>query len=65
MSDLLSEMESDSFTPSDLPDNSELQDVSSIAEKVQQKQQAIKTLETNLKSEKELLIGYERMGMAT
>ena len=37
MSDLLSEMESDSFTPSDLPDNSELQDVSSIAEKVQQK----------------------------
>ena len=51
MSDLLSEMESDSFTPSDLPDNSELQDVSSIAEKVQQKQQAIKTLETNLKSE--------------
>ena len=56
MSDLLSEMESDSFTPSDLPDNAELQDVSSIAEKVQQKQKAIKTLETNLKSEKEALL---------
>ena len=53
MSDLLSEMENDSFSPSDLPDNAELQDVSSIAEKVQQKQKAITTLEQNLKEEKE------------
>ena len=51
MSDLLSEMEKDSFSPSDLPENSELQDVSSIAEKVQQKQEVIKTLEQNLKEE--------------
>ena len=56
MSDLLSEMENDSFSPSDLPDNAELQDVSSIAEKVQQKQKAITTLEQNLKEEKQALL---------
>ena len=56
MSDLLSEMEKDSFSPSDLPENSELQDVSSIAEKVQQKQEVIKTLEQNLKDEKQALL---------
>ena len=56
MSDLLSEMESDSFSPSDLPENAELQDVSSIAEKVQQKQKAITTLEQNLKEEKQALL---------
>jgi hypothetical protein len=56
VSDLLSEMENDSFSPSDLPDNAELQDVSSIAEKVQQKQKAITTLEQNLKEEKQALL---------